>query len=100
MKRALIRYRTKPDKAKENQRLIEAVFDSLRTERPDGLRYLALKQADNTFLHFVVTDEEGNNPLLQLEAFRRFQTGIKNRLEESVEFNEVTLIGDYRVLSD
>jgi hypothetical protein len=100
MKHMLVRYKTKPDKAKENQRRIEAVFDALRTVRPEGLRYLTLKQVDNTFLHFVVTDEEGNNPLLQLEAFRRFQAGIKERLEESVEFNEVMLIGDYRVLSD
>jgi hypothetical protein len=100
MKRVLVRYKTKPDEAKENQRLIEAVFDALGSERPQGLRYFALKQADNTFLHFATTDDEGNNPLLQLEAFKRFQTGIKQRLEEPVEFNEVTIVGDYRALSD
>jgi len=40
MKRTLIRYKTKPDLAQENQRLIESVFAELEAKSPDGVRYL------------------------------------------------------------
>jgi hypothetical protein len=41
MKRTVVRYKTKPEQAEENARLIEKVFQELRTRAPDGVRYLA-----------------------------------------------------------
>src|SRR4029450_13937049 len=46
MRPTLVRYRTHPDRAEENQHLIEKVFQELRAGSPDGLRYLALKLDD------------------------------------------------------
>lgn len=37
MKRHLIRYKTKPEKADENERLIKAVFQELQDKSPDGV---------------------------------------------------------------
>jgi hypothetical protein len=51
MNQTLARYRTKAELANENQRLIEAVFQEVRTRQPDGVRYLALRLADATFVH-------------------------------------------------
>ncbi len=66
MNRRLIRYKAKPDHADENQRLIEAVFQELRETKPDGVRYLVLRMADDSFAHFV--ELEGTvNPLQVLE---------------------------------
>src|SRR5262245_24010471 len=48
MKRTLVRYKAKPDAAQENQRLIEQVFEELRTKAPQGVRYLALKLPDGS----------------------------------------------------
>src|SRR5258708_35960518 len=52
MKRTVVRYKTKPEKAEENARLIEKVFQELRAKAPNGVRYLALKLADGSFIHF------------------------------------------------
>ena len=65
MKRTVIRYRTKPDKAEENARLVAAVFEELEAQAPDGVRYMALRLADDSFVHIVET-EEGTSPLPQL----------------------------------
>ncbi len=97
MKHTLVRYRTKPELANENQRLIEAVFQELRTRHPDGVRYLALRLADGAFVHFATT--EGNTgALTSLDAFRAFQNGVKQRCLELPQVGEATSIGNYRVL--
>ena len=97
MKQTLVRYRTKPEKAQENQRLIEKVFEELHTKSPKGLRYLALRLGDGTFVHFVSV-EEGAPSVTTLEAFRTFQDGIKERCAEPPQAGEVTIVGNYRML--
>lgn len=81
MKRTLIRYRTKSEMTQQNQHLIENVFKELQAKSPVGVRYMALKLGDGTFLHFVEMDEE-NNALSELEAFRSFVSNIKDRCIE------------------
>lgn len=97
MKRTLVRYRTKPEKAQENQRLIEKVFEELHTKSPKGLRYLALRLGDGTFVHFVSV-EEGAASVTALDAFRTFQDGIKERCAEPPQAGEATIVGNYRML--
>jgi hypothetical protein len=53
MKRTLIRYKTKPERVQENEHLIGKVFQELREKSSQGIRYLALKLSDGTFVHFV-----------------------------------------------
>ena len=53
MKRTVVRYKAKPEKVEENQRLIEKVFQELHAKSPGGVRYLALKLGDGTFVHFA-----------------------------------------------
>ena len=43
MKRTVVRYKAKPEKVEENQRLIEKVFQELHAKSPGGVRYLALR---------------------------------------------------------
>ena len=97
MKSILVRYRTKPELADENQRLIEAVFQELGTKTPDGMRYLALRLGDDTFVHFATADGESSG-LTSIEAFRAFQSGVKQRSLELPQVSEATIIGDYRML--
>jgi hypothetical protein len=35
----LLRYKTKPQHAAENERLVHAVFDEIHRARPEGIRY-------------------------------------------------------------
>ena len=99
MKHILVRYRTKPDQADPNQRLIEAVFQELRTKQPDGVRYLALRLGDGTFVHFV-TVADGSSGLTSLDAFREFQADIKERCIEPPQPGAATIVGDYRMLEE
>jgi hypothetical protein len=99
MKRTLVRYKARPEHAPENQRLIERVFEELRRKSPEGVRYLALRLGDGTFVHFAMT-EDGAPPIPGLEAFRAFQSGIKERCLEPPQSGEATIVGDYRMLRD
>jgi len=40
----VIRYRTKPDRAEENDRLIREVFAELAAGQPEGLHYAAFRR--------------------------------------------------------
>lgn len=95
---AVIRYRTTPEAADENQRLIEAVFAELATAAPAGLRYTAVRLADGvTFEHFVMNADEGaGDGLTALAAFQAFQRGLSDRLAGPVERTAATVIGSYR----
>jgi hypothetical protein len=97
MKRTLVHYRTKPEQAQENERLIEAVFQELRAKSPQGVRYLVLKLADGSFVHFTAV-EHGASPVTALDAFRSFRSDIDARCVESPHAADATIVGDYRML--
>jgi radical SAM superfamily enzyme with C-terminal helix-hairpin-helix motif len=97
MKRTLVRYKTRPESAEENQRLIEAVFQELRTSAPAGVRYVALRLGDGTFVHLVETEDEAS-PIPTLAAFRSFQSGIKGRCAEPPQSADAIVVGNYRML--
>jgi hypothetical protein len=84
MKTVLVRYTTRDDKADENEELIRAVFDQLRSNAPAGLRYDAYKLADRSgFVHLATIDTaDGSNPLVTLDAFARFTTELGERCTE------------------
>ena len=101
MKRTVVRYKAKPEQAEENARLIEEVFQELRTNAPEGVRYLALKLADATFVHFsTVETEDGVSPIPKLEAFRPFQSGINDRCVEPPQSSDAIIVGNYRMLAE
>jgi len=99
MKRILVRYKAKPEAASTNQHLIEKVFDEFRSKSPEGVRYLALRLADGTFVHFAMT-EDGAQQIPKLDAFAAFQSGIKDRCQEPPQSEDVTIVGNYRMLQE
>ena len=99
MKRTLIRYKTKPDAADRNAGLIARVFEELKVTKPDGVRYLSLRLDDDTFVHLVET-EDGATPLPALDAFKAFQSGIRERCVEPPLAGNATIVGNYRMLSE
>jgi hypothetical protein len=101
MIRTVVRYKTKPERAAENARLIEKVFQELHANSSDGVRYLALQLNDGTFVHFsMVEAEDGSSPFPRLEAFQFFQSGIKERCVELPQRSEATVVGSYRMLGE
>lgn len=96
----VIRYKTKPESADENERLIRAVFAELASEKPEGLHYASFRLDDGvSFLHVAVVDGE-ENPLTKSAAFAEFQAGIQTRLNEGPIQADARAIGSYRLLPD
>jgi hypothetical protein len=100
MKGTLIRYKAAPERANENQQLIEKVFAELHEKKPDGVRYMVLRLADGTFTHFVVREPDRANAITDLASFQVFQRGIKDRCVEAPQPSEATLVGNYGMLRD
>jgi hypothetical protein len=101
MKWTVVRYKTKLESGQENERLIQKVFEELRAKSPEGVRYLALKLADGTFVHFSAFETaDGLSPIPRLEAFQSFQSGIKERCIEPPQSNDATIVGNYRMLDE
>ena len=101
MKRTLIRYKAKPDRADDNEALIRNVFKELHEKAPQGTRYAVLRLADGSFVHIVQSEEgEGAFSIPSLPAFKEFQSGIRDRVAEPPQSNEVTIVGNYRMLAE
>jgi hypothetical protein len=98
MPNVVVRYQTKPERAEENQTLIEQVFAALNDVQPDGLRYASFRLADGvSFVHVAsVETDDGTNPLTELPAFAEFLKDIGDRVQEGPISTEATVVGSYR----
>ena len=84
MATTVVRYRTRPDRAEENQRLIEAVFVELAEREPEGFTYKVFRLVDGvSFIHIVI-EHDINEPdsLQDMPAFQAFVAGIGDRCDE------------------
>src|SRR5262249_22723432 len=93
----VVRYRTKPECADENEELIRDVFAELAESQPDGLRYASFRLDDGvSFVHVAVIDGE-HNPLTESAAFGKFQAGIADRCAAGPAAADATPVGSYRL---
>jgi hypothetical protein len=73
----------------------------LKTAQPDGVRYLSLRLDDGSFIHFVETEaSDGSSALPGMVSFKAFQSGIRERCIEPPLSSGVTIVGNYRMLSE
>jgi hypothetical protein len=95
-KTVVVRYRTRPDAAEENARLVEAVFAELAEVEPADFHYATYRLADGvTFLH--VAHHAGTvNPLATSPAFAEFQRDVAQRCVEQPAPSEATVVGSYQ----
>lgn len=100
MKRVMVRYKVKPDRAEENEAYIRKVFEELDANSAAGLRYASFKLDDGlSFVHIAsIESEGGQNPLAETPAFKTFQAEIKDRCQEPPVAVELHEIGSYRLL--
>ena len=98
MKRIMVRYKVKSDRAKENADNIRGVFEELNNSKPEGIRYASFEAEDGVSFVYIVSIEtaDGNNPLADSPAFKAFQEGIKDRFEELPVAVELTEVGSYQ----
>jgi len=84
MRQTVVRYTTKDEAAaKENQRLIEAVFADIATQGLEGLRSYNVSVLEDglSFVHVAVVEIDGN-PLFTLDSFQAFASTVSERAVE------------------
>ena len=102
MNRVMVRYKVKADRADENQRYIENVFEELKSSSPAGLRYASFKLDDGvSFVHIAsIETENGEYPLGYSPAFQAFTENIAGRCDEPPVAANLNDVGSYRLFGD
>ena len=95
MRRVMVRYTVRPDRADENVRYVKAVYAQLAAEQPDGLRYATFVLPDGVSFVHLASVEVADNPLPKLAAFQAFLAQIKDRCVEPPVTVELTEVGAY-----
>lgn len=99
MKRVIVRYKVKTDRADENVAFVKKVFEELTETQPPGLKYATFQSADGvSFTHIAEFDPQIGNPLSKTEAFRKFQENIQDRCVESPTADDVEIVGSYKFI--
>jgi hypothetical protein len=98
MSKVMVRYEVKPERARENERLIRAVYAELDQTIPAGLHYATFKLDDGvSFVHLASNEsEDGQSPLRGVKAFREFQKDVAERCAEPPLATELHEIGSFR----
>jgi hypothetical protein len=98
MKTTVVRYQAKPERADENQRLIEQVFVELEDRELEGFTYKVFRLEDGvSFIHVVMEHEIDDPDSLQaVPAFQAFVAGISERCDVPPVATGATVIGGYR----
>ena len=79
MNAIVVRYQAKPERADENQKLIEAVFADLQERQPRGFTYKVFRLDDGvSFVHVVIEHEDVADPdsLQDVPDFQAFVADI------------------------
>jgi hypothetical protein len=95
----VVRYQAKPDRADENQRLIEAVFADLAARDAKGFTYKVFRLDDGvSFVHVVVEhdDVEDADSLVEVPAFQAFVADIADRCDVPPLAMGATVVGGWR----
>jgi hypothetical protein len=98
MRTIVVRYQAKPERADENQRLIEAVFAELNDREPEGFTYKVFRLDDGvSFIHVVIEHDVDEPESLQaVPAFQAFVANIEDRCEIPPVAMGATIVGGYR----
>jgi hypothetical protein len=96
MRRAMVRYRVKPEQADRNAELVRAVYEERHRADPSGFRYATFRLEDGvSFVHIAEFDGP-ENPLSKLDAFKEFQRDIAARCDESPVATQADEVGSFR----
>ena len=94
----LVHATIKPDKTAEMEKAGREMFAAIEAAQPQGVRYASCKLADGeTYVILLELDDDENNPLSAVQAFRDFQDNLRSWLAGPPVVQELTPIGTYRL---
>ncbi|HEY5696181.1 MAG TPA: hypothetical protein VIT01_01630 [Acidimicrobiales bacterium] len=98
MTTTVVRYEAKPDRADENQQLIEAVFAELEERAPEGFTYKVFRLEDGvSFIHVAIEhDVDEPDSLQDVPAFQAFVADIADRCAVAPVATGATVVGGFR----
>jgi hypothetical protein len=99
MTTTVVQYQAKPERADENQKLIEAVFADLEERAPEGFTYKVFRLEDGvSFVHVVVEHDGVDHPdsLQDVPAFQAFVADIADRCDIPPVVRGATVVGGFR----
>ncbi len=99
MTATVVRYQAKPDRADENQQLIEAVFADLEARGTQGFTYKVFRLEDGvSFVHVVIEHDDVDDPdsLQDVPAFQAFVEHIGDRCDVAPLAMGAAVVGGYR----
>src|SRR6476660_8088033 len=98
MSAIVVRYQAKPERADENQKLIEAVFADLDEREPEGFTYKVFRLDDGvSFVHVVIEhDVDEPDSLQDVPAFQAFVADVADRCDIAPVAMGATVVGGYR----
>src|SRR6185437_14526172 len=81
----LVRYKTKPDGAEENEALSRAVFAELRRTAPPHVAYALFRNGCH-FVHvFMNVETDDSSPVTELPSFKAFTKDAESRWDAPPE---------------
>ena len=94
----VLQYRARPERAEENQQLIEALFAELDQGELDGFTYKVFRLEDGvSFIHgWIEHDIAEPGSLQALPAFQAFMADLAGRCDVPPAAAEATVVGGYR----
>jgi hypothetical protein len=95
VRRVMVRYKVKPERAEENAALVRAVYEELAQAQPAGFRYATFRLDDGVSFVHLASIESGETPLSKLRAFAAFQEGIADRCDEPPLVAPLEEVGSY-----
>lgn len=98
MTTTVVRYEAKPDRADENQQLIEAVFAELEERAPEGFTYKVFRLEDGvSFIHVAIEhDVDEPDSVQDVPAFQAFVADIADRCAVAPVATGATVVGGFR----
>lgn len=94
----MVRAKIKPGKAAELEEAAAEMFAAIQAAQPQGVRYASCKLPDGeTYVILLALDDDDNNPLVAVPAFRDFQENIKSWLAGPPAVEQLTPLGSYRL---
>jgi len=94
MIKVMVTYKIKPDRVRENEELVKAVYDELRKNNDPDIHYATFKLDDGqTFVHIASFASQEKQPVLtDSKSFQAFREKLPDRCEvppNSQKLNEI-----------
>lgn len=94
----MIRAKVKDENAAEVEKAVEEMFAAIDAAQPQGVHYASSKLPDGvTYVILLALDDDANNPLEAIPAFRDFQANLRGWIAGPPALEQLTPVGSYKL---